>query len=160
MVRWSMPQNITDYFQIIAEKTKPRPNDSVILAGLIGLLRNEALLEEMIKRELLAAEAIANGLNLSEGELQDYIAQQREALKSAPLEMKEIEMNLIRLSGLSEDAYWQSEKTLKNYERFLLINKLTEHLNLKTKKEYEELENRLLKETKIQINKRELVCIF
>ena len=110
-----MPQNITDYFQIIAEKTKPRPNDSVILAGLIGLLRNEALLEEMIKRELLAAEAIANGLNLSEGELQDYIAQQREALKSTPLEMKEIEMNLIRLSGLYEDAYWQSEKTLNGF---------------------------------------------
>ena len=48
----------------------------------------------------------------------------------------------------------------KNAERFLLINKLTEHLNLKTNREYEEQGNRLLKEANVQINKRELVKVF
>lgn len=131
-----------------------------------GQLTNKTeldLLNEMIKRELTVQYALDNGISVSEDEISIYIDEIRKALKDAPNEAKEVQRNLIKKSGLSEEEYWRSEDTRNLYRRWILINKLIEQKYIsgefKTPEDFNAFQETLLTKfrNKIQINQDNLI---
>jgi hypothetical protein len=112
---------------------------------------NAQLIKEMVKRELMVSYAESLGLEVSDEEVKSFISQHREALKTATGQMIEIQNNLIKKSGKTEDEYWASEATKDLYKRWLIIGKITDFHKFTSGDEYEALEAKLLKDENVII---------
>lgn len=92
---------------------------------------NQTLLNHMLMNRLAAYEAVKQGIHVSNEEIQQEIDFQREvyenygnALSEQEKEVMEIMKNRIRITGLSEDEFWESDFVKENYKEALLDGKL------------------------------------
>lgn len=125
---------------------------------------NSDLLKDLIEKQLVIQYAKDQGLSVSKEEVTKYIEQLRIQLNQAstPQDIKDLKENRIRISGLTENEYWTSAETLKNYENFLLITKLTDKLTaegkLKNPQDYKNFQDKLWNQSqsKIKIDNEKL----
>lgn len=95
-------------------------------------LSDEAILDNMIKDELAVQYAKALGLNVSPQEVDDVVQLQRSLLEQTDDQngyvIKELMANRIKITGLTEDQFWNSSEVREMYEKALLRSKLANKL--------------------------------
>ncbi|WP_438351250.1 hypothetical protein ACP8HI_11740 [Paenibacillus sp. FA6] len=126
-------------------------------------LSDDEIINELIKKELSIQYAENLGLEVVAQEIDDVIAYERAALNDPNLDpdnnvVKELMSNRIRITGLTEDEFWNTEETRYGYESAIFLGKLFEHLveegNIKDMTEFNEFQIGLLNDSqdKLQIN--------
>lgn len=121
------------------------------------------LLMNFIKSELTVQNAKNLGLEATAQEITDVIAVEKAALNDPNLDpenylVKELMSNRIRITGLTEDEFWNSEETRYGYEKAILIGKLYDQLvkegTLNNIAEFNEYQTGLLNasQDKLEIN--------
>ncbi|MDR0267083.1 hypothetical protein [Paenibacillus sp.] len=97
-------------------------------------LSDDSLIGEMVKKEVTVSYAKKLGLEVTPQEVDAVIQQERSFLNDPSITgenndtVREIMKNRIRITGLSEDEFWNSDQTRKEYEKALLIGKLFDKL--------------------------------
>ncbi|MBP2002393.1 hypothetical protein J2Z69_003466 [Paenibacillus shirakamiensis] len=94
---------------------------------------DDDIIKELIKSELTALHAKKLGLKATSQEINGVITSERAALHDSNLDpdhdlVKELMSNRIRITGLTEDKFWNSEDTRVGYEKAILIGKLYDRL--------------------------------
>ncbi|MCP1306109.1 hypothetical protein [Paenibacillus tyrfis] len=97
-------------------------------------ISDDALIDEMVLKELTVNHAKKLGLQVSPQEVDAVIQQERTLLNDPSITgennetVREIMKHRIRITGLSEDEFWKSKETKKEYEKALLTGKLFDKL--------------------------------
>jgi hypothetical protein len=126
---------------------------------------NEEILKMMAKDRLIVQYAKDNGISVTNQEVDSYIKQTRNGLQSdeAPAEFKEIMKNRIRISGLTEEQFYNSPEIRQSYERLLYGNKVAKMLSSQGRltnplQDYEKFKEELWNKSKdkIKINRNAL----
>lgn len=94
---------------------------------------DDDIINELIKSELTVKNAKNLGLEATVQEIDDVIAAEEAALNDPDLDpdnylVKELMENRIRITGLTEDDFWNSEETRHGYEKAILLGKLFDQL--------------------------------
>jgi hypothetical protein len=120
-------------------------------------MTDKDIIHEMIKEALVVNLAREEGLFVSKQEITDYITHLRELLDDPEHDpaMKQIRDNLVKMSGLSEDEYWESEELAQKYEKALLIQKfvrkLAEEGQIRGVEDFANFKDKLLQKVKTGI---------
>jgi hypothetical protein len=87
---------------------------------------DEQIIDNLIIDKLLVQYAKKFDIVVSPSEIDKEIAFQRDSLEKAPNDnpIRELMANRIKRSGLSEDAFWDSELVRTNYENSILVGKM------------------------------------
>lgn len=112
------------------------------------------LINEMIKKQLTAQYAKDNGITVADNEITEYLNQERNLLYDPNIEgenkalVQELMANRIKITGLTEDEYWNSKETRLEYENTIykgkLYNKLIEEGTIKDGAEFDQFQDKLL----------------
>jgi hypothetical protein len=103
------------------------------LQGKSNASDNE-LINEMVKQELAVQYAKKAGLTVSEDEISQGIEKEKSSLNDPTLNdnnsltVKELMKNRIRITGLTEDQFWNSIDTREEYKKAFLLAKLANQL--------------------------------
>ncbi|WP_440115284.1 SurA N-terminal domain-containing protein [Paenibacillus sp. QZ-Y1] len=94
---------------------------------------DEDIINELIKSELTVQNAKNLGLEATAQEIDDVITAEKAALNDPDLDpdnylVKELMSNRIRITGLTEEEFWNSEETRYGYEKAILLGKLFDQL--------------------------------
>lgn len=95
------------------------------------MLTDSQIIDEMIKKELAVQYAKKLGFKVSPQEIDEVVRFERESLKNADSDsdfVKELMKNRIRITGMTEDEFWNSDLVRNHYEESLLIAKLASHI--------------------------------
>lgn len=93
-------------------------------------LSNEQLIDNLLINELTAQEALKQGVTVSEAELDEAIKYQRDAYNNFTPTNKDQEIvmelmkNRIRITGLTEEEFWNSDFVRESYRKSILGGKL------------------------------------
>ncbi|MCP3776700.1 SurA N-terminal domain-containing protein [Paenibacillus sp. MZ04-78.2] len=100
----------------------------------LSSISDDALIDEMVKKELTVSHAKKLGIQVSAQEV-DAVTQQERSLLNNPSitgedneTVREIMKHRIRITGLSDEEFWKSNETRKEYEKALLMGKLFDKL--------------------------------
>lgn len=117
-------------------------------------LDDSNLIDEMVKKELLVKRAEKLGMTVSKQEVDSVIEKERNAFNDPAISgknndtVKEIMKNRIRITGFSDDEFWNSEDIRKQYEKSIIIGKLYDHListkEIKDMQDFLQYQNTLL----------------
>lgn len=123
-------------------------------------LTDEELIDAMLQQRLTVQYAKQAGLTATEQEqeIDEVIAQEREVLYDSQISavnkdiIKEIMDNRIRITGLSEEDFWNSEDVKKSYEDAILLGKLYSQLlqegKIQNAEDFVQFQNELLQKAK------------
>lgn len=124
---------------------------------------DDDIINELIKSDLTVQNAKNLGLEATDQEINNAITAEKAALNDPDLDpdnylVKELMSNRIRITGLTEDEFWNSEETRYGYEKAILLGKLFDQLVKEGKindiSEFNEYQNQLLEASKdkLEIN--------
>lgn len=123
-----------------------------------AVTNDEDIINELIATDLSLQYAKNLGLNATTEEIDNAIEYERAALDDpdpANNFVKEIMENRIRITGLSEDEFWESEETRYNYEKAIIIGKLATKLiddgEIQDISEFSDFQKDLLNATKSKL---------
>ncbi|WP_019537607.1 hypothetical protein [Paenibacillus ginsengihumi] len=97
-------------------------------------ISDDALINEMLTKEITVSHAKKLGLKVSPQEIEEVIEVEKSALNDPSITgenneiVREIMKHRIRITGLSEDEFWKSDKIKNEYEKALLMGKLFDKL--------------------------------
>ncbi|MDR6550938.1 SurA N-terminal domain-containing protein [Paenibacillus qinlingensis] len=121
-------------------------------------IEDNVLVDDMIKKELLVKQAKKAGIQVSAEEVSNLIKRERAAIDNTNYldenteTVKEIMKNRIRITGLSEDDFWNSNEIKTEYEKAILSGKLYDQLTqqgkIKSIQEFENFKDDLLNKSK------------
>ncbi|MBJ6359875.1 hypothetical protein ACFOQM_00870 [Paenibacillus sp. GCM10012307] len=87
------------------------------------------LLDQMVKKRLYVQQAIERGITVPDTEVDDFISVQQDMLGSYEPDNKEDQLlaevlrNRIRITGLSDEEFWQSDAIRQEYRAVFLAGK-------------------------------------
>lgn len=123
-----------------------------------SLPSDQELIDEMLKKRISVQHAKEIGITIKEGEVKEVINREKGMLNSEEVDaqnqaiIREIMDQRIKLTGLSEEEFWDSDLVFKEYEKTLYIDKLYNKLIgekvINDIQGFEEFQNNLLKEYK------------
>ncbi|BFH65377.1 hypothetical protein [Paenibacillus azoreducens] len=132
-------------------------------------ISDDALIDNMVKKKLTVSYAKNLGLKVTPEEVDAVIERERSSLSDSSIKgrnnetVRELMKQRIRITGLSEDEFWNSDQTKKEYEKALLIGKLFDKLAAEGKigkegADFESFQKNLLESSvgKLTINKNVL----
>ncbi|MEK5476966.1 SurA N-terminal domain-containing protein [Paenibacillus sp. FSL R5-0407] len=125
---------------------------------IASLPRDQELIDEMLKKRISVQHAKEIGITVTEGEVKEVINREKNMLNSEEVDaqnqaiIREIMDQRIKLTGLSEEEFWDSDLVFKEYEKTLYIDKLYNKLIgekvINDIQGFEEFQINLLKEYK------------
>lgn len=125
---------------------------------IASLPTDQELIDEMLKKRISVQHAKETGITVTEGEVKEVINREENMLNSEEVDaqnqaiIREIMDQRIKLTGLSEEEFWDSDLVFKEYENTLYIDKLYNKLIgekvINDIQGFEEFQNNLLKEYK------------
>lgn len=123
-----------------------------------NLPTDQELLDEMLKKRISVQHAKEIGITVTEGEVKEVINREKSMLNSEEVDaqnqaiIREIMDQRIKLTGLSEEEFWDNDLVFKEYEKTLYIDKLYNKLIgekvINDIQGFEEFQNNLLNEYK------------
>lgn len=125
---------------------------------IASLPTDQELIDEMLKKRISVQHSKEIGITVTEGEVKEVINREESMLNSEEVDaqnqaiIREIMDQRIKLTGLSEEEFWDSDLVFKEYENTLYIDKLYNKLIgekvIGDIQGFEEFQNNLLKEYK------------
>lgn len=125
---------------------------------IASLPTDQDLIDEMLKKRISVQHAKETGITVTEGEVKEVINREENMLNSEDVDaqnqaiIREIMDQRIKLTGLSEEEFWDSDLVFKEYENTLFIDKLYNKLIgekvINDIQGFEDFQNNLLKEYK------------
>ena len=159
-----------DGFQIDAKQFVFYKSNLEMIAQLENqpkiVLSDDQIIDNLIIEELTAQYAKQQGITASAQEISDEISKERAALhdpknvdpKNGNTKNKivfEIMKNRIRITGLTEDQFWQSAEIRGSYERAILIGKLYVKLQsegkIKSMQDFQTFKSNLLEQNRSKV---------
>jgi len=130
-------------------------------------LTDEEIINNLATEELTVKYAKEMGITVSNEEINEVINNERKALsqENDPDNdlVRELMKNRIKITGMSEDEFWNSEMARDNYERAILLGKLMDEL-IKNKaitnaRDFEDFKSKLFEKKKnnLKINKEAII---
>lgn len=131
------------------------------LSGIGSPPDEKQMIENLLLDELTAREALKLGITVTEEELDQLVEFQKEAYHQAePADEKgklalTLMKNRIRITGLTEEQFWNSDTVRKGYEKALLGSKLLSQLQsqemVTSREQFESYQQQLLDQVRHQV---------
>lgn len=92
-------------------------------------MSDNEIIDELIKKELTILDAKKRGVTVSDDEIDEMIQFQRASLNDGRGDsyelIKELMLNRIRITGMSDDEFWSSELVWNEYRDSIYVGKLS-----------------------------------